>query len=134
MDLILNCYLICYIDVVDEMELGKLIVCMKNVMINELFFWGYFLGNLVMLGVLIIEILVQVVLVLIFKLFDFYKKMVYLGWVCKVKFCGMVWLGDVLKFYIDMEKVCLCMGIVKVVVMVDDWWVCSVELIFIVVE
>lgn len=45
-------------DKIVEMEDGKCVVGLKNVMINELFFIGYFLEYLVMLGVLIIEVLV----------------------------------------------------------------------------
>lgn len=134
MDLIPNRYPICYIDVVDEMEPGKSIVCTKNVTINESFFRGHFPGNPVMPGVLIIETLAQAASVLILKSPDFYKKTAYLGRVRKAKFRGMVRPGDVLKLHIDMEKVRSRMGIVKAVATVDDRRVCSAELTFIVAE
>lgn len=38
MEMIFNCYLICYIDYVDEIILNEKIIVIKNVIINEEFF------------------------------------------------------------------------------------------------
>lgn len=46
------------IDWVEELVLGEMVVVKCNVMINEVVFNGYFLNNLVLLGVLIVELLV----------------------------------------------------------------------------
>ena len=48
------------VDRVTELELGKRVVGIKNVSINEPFFQGHFPGNPIMPGVLIIEAMAQV--------------------------------------------------------------------------
>ena len=48
------------VDKILEMEVGKSIVAIKNVTINEPFFQGHFPGHPVMPGVLIIEAMAQV--------------------------------------------------------------------------
>jgi len=48
------------VDRITELELGKRIVGIKNVTINEPFFQGHFPGNPIMPGVLIIEAMAQV--------------------------------------------------------------------------
>ncbi|MBE9503998.1 MAG: 3-hydroxyacyl-ACP dehydratase FabZ [Proteobacteria bacterium] len=55
------------VDKVEEMELGKKIVCMKNVTINEPFFQGHFPGHPIMPGVLIVEAMAQAGGILAFK-------------------------------------------------------------------
>jgi beta-hydroxyacyl-ACP dehydratase FabZ len=49
-----------FVDRITELELGKRVVGIKNVTINEPFFQGHFPGNPVMPGVLIIEAMAQV--------------------------------------------------------------------------
>lgn len=51
------CYFFVLVDCVFSMENGEVYV-LKNVIINELFFMGYFFIEFVMFGVLIIEVLV----------------------------------------------------------------------------
>ena len=48
------------VDRITELELGKRVVGIKNVSINEPFFQGHYPGNPVMPGVLIIEAMAQV--------------------------------------------------------------------------
>ena len=48
------------VDRITELELGKRVVGIKNVSVNEPFFQGHFPGNPVMPGVLIIEAMAQV--------------------------------------------------------------------------
>ena len=55
------------VDRVVQMELGKSIVCYKNVTVNEPFFNGHFPSQPIMPGVLIIEALAQAAGVLGFK-------------------------------------------------------------------
>ncbi len=55
------------VDRVAELELGKRIVALKNVTINEPFFPGHFPGRPVMPGVLIIEALAQAAAILSLK-------------------------------------------------------------------
>ena len=49
-----------FVDRITELEIGKRVVGLKNVSINEPFFQGHFPGNPVMPGVLIIEAMAQV--------------------------------------------------------------------------
>ena len=69
------------VDKITEIELGKKIVGIKNVSINEPFFQGHFPGHPVMPGVLIIEAMAQVAGVLAFKSveerMDISNKLVY---------------------------------------------------------
>lgn len=60
-------YPILLIDRVIEMELGKSLVAIKNVTINEQFFLGHFPSRPVMPGVLILEALAQAGGVLAYK-------------------------------------------------------------------
>ncbi len=55
------------VDRIVELEIGKRIVGLKNVTINEPFFPGHFPHNPVMPGVLIIEAMAQTAAVLAFK-------------------------------------------------------------------
>lgn len=48
------------VDRIVEIELGKRVVGIKNVTVNEFFFQGHFPGNPIMPGVLIIEAMAQV--------------------------------------------------------------------------
>ena len=55
------------VDRITELELGKRVVGLKNVTINEPFFPGHFPHNPVMPGVLIIEAMAQTAAILAFK-------------------------------------------------------------------
>lgn len=48
------------VDMITEIELGKRVVGIKNVTVNEPFFRGHFPGNPIMPGVLIVEAMAQV--------------------------------------------------------------------------
>lgn len=55
------------VDRISELEIGKRVVGLKNVTVNEPFFPGHFPHNPVMPGVLIIEAMAQTAAVLAFK-------------------------------------------------------------------
>lgn len=129
--LLLYCYLILFVDCVFEFELYKGIKVLKNVLINELFFQGYFLKWLVMLGVLIFEVFVQVVVLLMFveeQLKDLENMLYYFVGIDGVCFKCVVELGDQLILNVMFE--CYICGIwkFKVVVEVDGKVVVEVEL------
>jgi beta-hydroxyacyl-ACP dehydratase FabZ len=73
------------VDRVVELEMGKRIVGIKNVTINEPFFQGHFPGQPIMPGVLIVEAMAQTAGILAFKSIpeDFesqYTREIRLGW------------------------------------------------------
>jgi 3-hydroxyacyl-[acyl-carrier-protein] dehydratase len=93
------------VDRIVEHELGKKIVGLKNVTINEPFFPGHFPGYPVMPGVLIIEAMAQVggILAYMASNDEIRKKLCYFVGIDKAKFRRPVMPGDQLR--IEMEAV-----------------------------
>jgi beta-hydroxyacyl-ACP dehydratase FabZ len=93
------------VDRIEEIEIGKRIVGIKNVTINEPYFQGHFPGRPIMPGVLIIEAMAQVGGVLAFKSnTDPKKKMVYFLGIEKAKFRKPVLPGDQLRFELTVAQ------------------------------
>ena len=84
------------VDRITEFELGKRIVGIKNVSINEPFFQGHFPENPVMPGVLMIEAMAQAGGILAFASLpeDMHGMLVYFMAIDKVKFRRPVVPGD----------------------------------------
>jgi 3-hydroxyacyl-[acyl-carrier-protein] dehydratase len=99
------------VDRIIEVELGKRIVGLKNVTINEPFFPGHFPGHPVMPGVLIIEAMAQVACVLAILSSDesVRSKVTYFAGIDSAKFRKPVFPGDQLR--LEMETVNLKRGI-----------------------
>ena len=74
------------VDRIDELEVGRRAVGVKNVSINEMFFAGHFPNNHVMPGVLIIEALAQVGAVAILSSEENKGKIVYFAGIKEAKF------------------------------------------------
>ena len=92
------------VDRILEMELGKKIVGLKNVTINEPFFQGHFPGYPIMPGVLIIEALAQVGGVLAYKSSESVEgNLVFFLSIDKAKFRKPVLPGD--QLILQMEVV-----------------------------
>ena len=90
-----------FVDRITELELGKRIVGIKNVSINEPFFQGHYPGNPVMPGVLIIEAMAQVGGVLArLSVSDALEKegVIFFMAIDKVKFRKPVLPGDQIIF------------------------------------
>ncbi len=93
------------VDRIEELELGKRVVGVKNVTINEPFFQGHFPGRPVMPGVLIIEAMAQVGGVLAFKSAQEKGcKLVYFMGIDKAKFRKPVGPGDQIRFVVDVLR------------------------------
>ncbi len=95
-----------FVDRVLELELGKRVVGLKSVTINEPFFQGHFPGNPVMPGVLIIEAMAQVGGVLARlsipgSLDSENMPNIYFMAIDKVKFRRPVVPGDRLRFEVE---------------------------------
>ncbi|HLF86845.1 MAG TPA: 3-hydroxyacyl-ACP dehydratase FabZ [Nitrospiria bacterium] len=90
------------VDRIEEIELGKRIVGVKNVTINEPFFQGHFPGYPIMPGVLIIEAMAQAGGVLAFKSSkDANKKLVYFIGIDNARFRKSVFPGDQIRLELE---------------------------------
>lgn len=94
------------IDRVVEVELGKRVLCHKNVSVNEPFFQGHFPSNPVMPGVLVIEALAQAGGVLSrLTLGDSSQgRLSYLVKVDAARFSRMVIPGDCLELEVSIKR------------------------------
>jgi len=120
------------VDRIIEIDLGKKIVGIKNVSVNEPFFQGHFPGYPVMPGVLIIEAMAQVGGVLAFKSveekMDISGKLVYFAGIDKAKFRKPVFPGDQIRFELEVIRVKEPYWKLKGLALVDGKKVCEAEL------
>ena len=88
------------VDRILELELGKHVVGIKNVTINEPFFAGHFPGHPIMPGVLILEAMAQVGGFLLMSSLDARgeKKLLYFTGIDKARFRRPVMPGDQIRF------------------------------------
>jgi UDP-3-O-[3-hydroxymyristoyl] N-acetylglucosamine deacetylase/3-hydroxyacyl-[acyl-carrier-protein] dehydratase len=90
------------VDKVVDMQVGKRIVGVKNVTINEPFFQGHFPQKPVMPGVLIIEAMAQTGGLLLLSYYDDYEgKLAYFTSIDRAKFRKQVFPGDQLFFDVE---------------------------------
>jgi beta-hydroxyacyl-ACP dehydratase FabZ len=93
------------VDRIEELEVGRRIVGIKNVTINEPFFQGHFPGRPIMPGVLLIEAMAQVGGILAFKSTkERGGGLVYFMGIDKAKFRKPVGPGDQLRFVVDVLR------------------------------
>jgi 3-hydroxyacyl-[acyl-carrier-protein] dehydratase len=91
------------VDKILDVELGKKIIAVKNVSINEPQFNGHFPDQPIMPGVLIIEALAQAAGLLVAKSLDITKdgKSIYLTGIESAKFRHPVQPGDILELRVE---------------------------------
>ena len=90
------------VDKVVELDVGKRIIGVKNVTVNEPFFQGHFPQKPVMPGVLIIEAMAQTGGILLLSFLDSYEgKLAYFTSIDKAKFRKQVIPGDQLFFEVE---------------------------------
>lgn len=95
------------IDKIIDMELGKSIVALKNVSMNESFFAGHFPGRPVMPGVLILEAMAQAGGVLAYKSMNATPEdgtLFYFAGIDKARFRRVVEPGDQLRLEVKLLR------------------------------
>lgn len=111
------------VDRVTELELGKRIVALKNVTVNEPFFNGHFPTEPVMPGVLIIEALAQAAALLAFEsdkaVGEGAQRIVYLAGIDDARFKKPVVPGDQLVLHVEIERIVRNIGKFKTKATVD---------------
>jgi len=116
------------IDRVLEFEKDKNFTALKNVSINEDFFFGHFPGNPVMPGVLLLEAMGQAGIIFLSlntgngKFREFYLSSV------KARFFQVVRPGDQVIFNVSPIKLTKNAGIISVIASVNDKKVAKAEL------
>ncbi|HNX70304.1 3-hydroxyacyl-ACP dehydratase FabZ [Rivihabitans pingtungensis] len=111
------------VDRVTELEVGKRIVALKNVTINEPFFVGHFDGYPVMPGVLIVEALAQAAGILAVKTHDGDVRqenaLYFFVGIDNCRFKRQVIPGDQLTLEVEMLRVARGIGKFRAVAKVD---------------
>lgn len=118
------------VDKILSLEMGKEIVGLKNVTINEPFFQGHFPERPVMPGVLILEGLAQVGGIMAFYANpDFIgKKLLFFAGIDKARFRRPVIPGDQLLFKLELLKAKRSLMVMGATATVDDKVVAEAEL------
>lgn len=93
------------IDKIEELELGKKAVGIKNVTVNEPFFQGHFPGYPVMPGVLIVEALAQVGAVAMLSMEEHQGKIGLFAGIDEFRFKDQVKPGDRLVLEVELTRV-----------------------------
>ena len=122
------------VDRIEEIEIGKRIVGIKNVTINEPFFQGHFPDRPIMPGVLIIESMAQVGGILMLSKGENRRKVAYLIAVNKARFRKTVVPGDQLVLEVKILKLKSKIGMVHALAKVEGKEVCDAEIMFTLVE
>lgn len=130
MDIIPHRYPFLLVDKIEEMEVGKRAVGIKNVTMNEPYFQGHFPNNPVMPGVLIIEALAQVGAVCMLSLEEMKGKTAYFAGIDDVRFKQKVLPGDVLRLETSIIKVKGPVGVGEAIASVDGKVVAKAKLTF----
>ena len=112
------------IDRVEELEVGKRAVAIRNVTAHEQVFNGHFPGNPVLPGVLIVEA------VALLSMDEFKGKTAYFGGIKQAKFRKVVRPGDTLRIEVTLEKIRNNVGLGKAIAMVAGQKACTAELTF----
>ncbi|MGF9907951.1 3-hydroxyacyl-ACP dehydratase FabZ [Brevibacillus porteri] len=93
------------IDKIEELELGKRAVGIKNVTVNEPFFQGHFPSYPVMPGVLIVEALAQVGAVAMLSMEEHQGKIGLFAGIDEFRFKDQVKPGDTLVLEVELTRV-----------------------------
>lgn len=118
------------VDRIDELEVGKKAIGIKNVTANEAHFQGHFPENQIMPGVLIIEALAQVGAVAVLSDSRFKGKVAYFTGIKNAKFRRKVIPGDVLNLEAELYKFKGSFGFSRGIARVNGELVCECDIMF----
>jgi len=125
------------IDRVQSMELGKEIVAIKNVSMNEPYFPGHFPYHPVMPGVLIVEAMAQAAAILSFKTMGAKPTddaVYYFAGIDSARFKKPVSPGDQLILKVSIDRILRGIWKYKGIALVDDQVVAEAEMMCILKE
>ncbi len=137
MELLPHRYPFLLIDRILEFEIGKRIVGLKNVTINEPFFQGHFPGHPIMPGVLLLEAMAQTGGVMALKSIppeDVKKKVLYFMSIDKAKFRKPVIPGDQVRFELELTRARGTIMSFKATATVDGGVVAEAEMMAMIVD
>jgi len=120
------------VDRVRTIELGKRIVAIKNVTINEPFFQGHFPGRPIMPGVLILEAMAQAAGILTFRTQGEKPdatSVYYLAGIDKARFKKPVVPGDQLEMEVTLQRGVRGVWKFSCIARVDQAIVCEAEML-----
>lgn len=120
------------IDRIRTIELGKRILALKNVTINEPCFQGHFPGRPIMPGVLILEAMAQAAGILVFRTQGDkpdVNSVYYLAGIDKARFKKPVVPGDQLEIEVTLERGVRGVWKFSCVARVDGAVVCEAEML-----
>ena len=118
------------VDTITEYEVGRRLVAIKNVTVNEEFFQGHFPGSPLMPGVLMLESLSQVAAILLLQREDGPPNArVYLRGVNHAKFRRQVVPGDRLRLEVSLERRRASLARAQAAAYLDDQVVAECELL-----
>jgi beta-hydroxyacyl-ACP dehydratase FabZ len=118
------------VDRILDIELGKRVVGLKNVTINEPFFAGHYPGHPIMPGVLILEAMAQVGGLLLMRSLNLIaaKKVLYFTGIDRARFRRPVVPGDQIRFEVDLVQLRRNVCRMKGVALVDGKTVAEAEM------
>ncbi|MBS0336019.1 MAG: 3-hydroxyacyl-ACP dehydratase FabZ [Proteobacteria bacterium] len=120
------------VDRIRSIELGKRILALKNVTVNEPFFQGHFPGRPIMPGVLILEAMAQAAGILVFRTQGDkpdVNSVYYLAGIDKARFKKPVVPGDQLEIEVTIERGVRGVWKFACVARVDQAVVCEAEML-----
>lgn len=118
------------VDRIENLEVDKSCVGIKNVTINEPFFPGHYPDKPIMPGVLIIEAMAQAGAVILLTNSKYEGYIPIIGAIDDVKFKRPVVPGDQLRTTVDLLWIKAGIGRIKCIGRVDDEMAASMEMTF----